>query len=397
MSAHSDIIVIGGGIVGISHAVAALRQGLKVLLIERDETPRGASVRNFGTIWPIGQPQGHGRELAERSRKLWLDWHEDAAVTVRACGSLHLAREADELRVLKEFYEREHIARELRLLTPEEASEFAPAVRTEGLMGALWSASELGVDPGQAISALHRFVSRSGGAIGRGVAVGVEGGCVRMADGSSHDADHVFVCSGDDLATLCPAELSRLPLTLCRLQMMRTYPQPASFRLGPHIAGGLTLCHYPAFSTCASLEALRDRFDRERPEYRAAGIHVLATQHATGEIVIGDSHHYGSQANTPRIDSAVNALILRYLDELVKLPDRVIESTWNGVYAKTTDGSLYFAHDAGERCTLVSGLGGAGMTLAPALGEHLIGRIASGGATMIRPDTDPTPRAEQSA
>jgi len=299
--------------------------------------------------------------------------------------------------VLKEFYERQHMARELRLLTPEEASELAPAVRTEGLLGALWSASELGVDPGQAISALHRFVSRSGGAIRRGVAVGVDGGCVHMADGSSHGADHVFVCSGDDLATLCPAEFSRMPLQLCRLQMMRTPAQPASFRLGPHIAGGLTLCHYSAFSTCASLEALRNRFDRERPEYRAAGIHVLATQHATGEIVIGDSHHYGSQANTPRIDSSVNALILRYLDELVQLPIRTIESTWNGVYAQTTDGSLYFAHDARERCTLVAGLGGAGMTLAPALGEHLVGRIANGSATTIGPHAEPNRHAEQSA
>ena len=34
-------------------------------------------------------------------------------------------------------------------------------------------------------------------------------------------------------------------------------PQPNGWRLGPHVAGGLTLCHYQAFEACRALPALR--------------------------------------------------------------------------------------------------------------------------------------------
>ncbi len=57
-----------------------------MVVFERDPRARGASVRNFGMLWPIGQPFGPLRRLAESSLEIWLDvlesggfWHERTA------------------------------------------------------------------------------------------------------------------------------------------------------------------------------------------------------------------------------------------------------------------------------------------------------------------------------
>ena len=85
-----DIAVVGGGIVGIAHAYMAARKGYKVVLFDRNPKAVGASIRNFGLIWPIGQ-RWETHERAMRSRKHWQEIGRQAGLSVRENGSLHLA------------------------------------------------------------------------------------------------------------------------------------------------------------------------------------------------------------------------------------------------------------------------------------------------------------------
>ncbi|MFY7967760.1 MAG: FAD-dependent oxidoreductase, partial [Pirellulaceae bacterium] len=66
-----DLILVGGGIVGLAVARAALADSARVLELEADPMSQGASIRNFGMLWPIGQPSGVTRALALRSCQLW--------------------------------------------------------------------------------------------------------------------------------------------------------------------------------------------------------------------------------------------------------------------------------------------------------------------------------------
>src|ERR1700730_1517529 len=102
MPERADIVVIGGGILGLAHAWILARKGKRVVLIERGRRATGASVRNFGMIWPIGQPAGEMHAMALRSREIWLEALAAARLSYRPTGSLHVAHCQDEAEVLRE-------------------------------------------------------------------------------------------------------------------------------------------------------------------------------------------------------------------------------------------------------------------------------------------------------
>src|SRR5215468_2890126 len=94
-----DVAVVGAGIVGLAHAYIAARSGKTVVVFERGPAATGASIRNFGMIWPIGQPAGHLHELALQSREIWLEVLRDARCPSLPTGSLHVTYREDEAAV----------------------------------------------------------------------------------------------------------------------------------------------------------------------------------------------------------------------------------------------------------------------------------------------------------
>ena len=49
-----DLAIVGAGICGLAHALAAARRGKRVVVIDRDAQANGASIRNFGFITVTG-------------------------------------------------------------------------------------------------------------------------------------------------------------------------------------------------------------------------------------------------------------------------------------------------------------------------------------------------------
>ena len=136
------------------------------------------------------------------------------------------------------------------------------------------------------------------------------------------------------------------------------------------LAAGLTLRHYKSFEACPSLAAVRERVTRESPWFDEFGIHVMASQHGTGEITIGDSHEYGDRI-TPFDKTEIDDKILEYLATFLEIPGPRIASRWHGVYAKHPQ-RPYSVIKPAESVTAVTGLGGAGMTLSFGLAEQVV-------------------------
>src|SRR5262252_5347640 len=96
MERSADVAVIGGGILGLAHAFAAARRRLRVVLFERTLRASGASIRNFGMIWPIGQPAGEMHSLAMHSRAIWLEILKGTGLPHSPAGSFHVVYRDDE-------------------------------------------------------------------------------------------------------------------------------------------------------------------------------------------------------------------------------------------------------------------------------------------------------------
>src|SRR5665213_612830 len=102
---HKSAIVIRARLVGLATARALALKDFDVTVIERCGKATGASVRNFGMIWPIGQPGGKMYDRALRSRNVWKEIAEATGIWYDECGSLHLAHHEDEWKVLQELNE----------------------------------------------------------------------------------------------------------------------------------------------------------------------------------------------------------------------------------------------------------------------------------------------------
>lgn len=362
-------IVIGSGIVGLATARALAIRNYKVTVIDRSLQVTGASVRNFGMVWPIGQPDGELFNSAMLSRNIWKQICDDAGIWYEEAGSLHLAYEKDEWQVLEELYTH-YKSRNYSLLNDKEIIAKSSPVVAKGLKGGLFSSDELIVNPRIVIRRIPDFLA---GKYGVEFIFGKAVTSVSYPKVNSFDevweADEIYVCSGADFETLYPQLYAMLPLTKCKLQMMKMEAQ--DHRIGPALCGGLSLIHYQSFKAAPSLAALRQRYELQYAEYIRWGIHVMVSQHESGELTIGDSHEYGLNPE-PFDKDLINSLILSYLKTFATFGKGKITENWHGIYPKLTDGSAYTILTPEEGVTIINGFGGAGMTLSFGVCEKLI-------------------------
>jgi len=373
MTSEYDVGVVGAGILGLAHAYHLARRGMRVIVFERHRRAQGASVRNFGMIWPIGQPLGSMYNMARRSREIWLEVLTASGIWHRQCGSLHVAYHDDETQVLREFVaESAGSERPCELLSPTQIAARHPAIVQSGLQTGLWSPVELAVDPRQVIAALPGWLTKTYGvefAFETPVLAATLPRVVTPA--GERTVRRLVLCTGSDIRDLASDPFRDCGMIPVKLQMMRSQPFGDRFHLGTHLAAGLTLRHYTSFAKCPTLPALAKRLDAEFPEHARFGIHVLVSQNGLGELTIGDSHEY-SDAITPFDNPRIDELILAYLRRFLVIPNLTIAARWHGVYVKLPAGANYAVAQLGPDLVAVSGVGGAGMTLSFGVAETVV-------------------------
>jgi glycine oxidase len=173
-SQAADVVIVGGGIIGLAVAWRARLRGMSVVVLERGtiggECASGVAAGMLAPVSEVefGEAGRRVLELGLRSARMWpgfaAELEEAAGVEVglRQTGTLLLARDEDEARELeRQFALREWLGLRATRLRPSAARELEPALAPTVRL-ALEAPEDHSVDPRLVLAALRRACELSG-------------------------------------------------------------------------------------------------------------------------------------------------------------------------------------------------------------------------------------------
>ncbi|WDZ98249.1 TIGR03364 family FAD-dependent oxidoreductase [Herbaspirillum sp. WKF16] len=388
-SNHFDLAVVGSGILGLAHAYAAVKRGLRVAVFERTGTPLGASIRNFGMGLVTGQPPGIMLDLARESRALWLHLAARANFSAREAGTLLFARTAAEHDVLQEFMI-------VRARQYEYRASLLQGEKLDALYGgrfrhhrsALHGTEDLQLYSREAMPALVAYLHSQGVHFRFNTLVHGAGDGRLSTTAGEFRAERVIVCSGHDYMTLFADTLQPMNLKQCRLQMLRLKTRE-TLPLTHAVLTGLSCTHYGAFSDLPTARAVHAEIEATAPLLNKHGIHLLVSPTPYQELIVGDSHHYG--VDSPPFNSEeVDELMLDLVEHTLATRVDVVER-WQGVYGSKGPGP-FSALAIDDKTSVVLMHTGIGMSVGLGLGERVVKALLEGDALPSgNPATAPLP------
>jgi FAD dependent oxidoreductase TIGR03364 len=366
-----DLAVIGGGIVGLAHAITAARRGQRVVLIERERRANGASIRNFGFVTVTGQERGESWALARRTRDVWAEIAPLAGITVEHRGLYVSARSDEAMAVIKAFLATE-MGDGCQQITADAFRAATGGLGSADLLGALYSPHELRMESRDAIPLLTRWATDRLGIdiLTETVAFSSLPPILHTSRGTIAAAQ-VVVCPGDDFSTLWPDRIAAYNLRRCRLSMLRL--ADPGIRLPGALMSDLSLTRYAGYAALPQAAALKAKLVAEQPRHYANGVHLIVAQGSDGTLIVGDSHHYDDLPGPFAPASAEHDILDEYVRATGRPAPAVIER-WVGTYASADD-RTHLIDTPADDVRLVIVTGGTGASTSFGIAEKVLNQL----------------------
>ena len=227
LPAQADVVVIGGGIIGVFAAYYLARRGVSVAVVEKGRIGAEQSSRNWG--W-CRQQNRDARELpmATKSLELWEQFAADTGEDTgfRRCGLLYLSNDEDELARWTKWRD---FARTAGVTTHMLSSSEASArgrLTGRAWKGGVFSPSDGTADPGKAAPAVAAALMKLGGTVHQNCAargIEVEGGRVSgvVTEAGTIKTRTVVFAGGAWASSFCRQLGIRFPQATVRQSIVR--------------------------------------------------------------------------------------------------------------------------------------------------------------------------------
>lgn len=362
----TDVVVIGGGVIGTSVAYSLARRGIRTTLLERGDMASGSSGACDGLVLLQSKKPGIHLRLAMESRKLFDRLMEELPVPIeyRRGGGMVVIETEEEFRAMEHYvHAQRETGLEVALLDIAAARSMEPGL-SESLVGAAYSPLDGQVNP---IALTHGFAlgARALGArvltqtevkgirLGGGRVTGVE------TDRGSFSARVVVNAAGVYAPSVGEMVGIKVPIRPRRGQLLVT---AATKRM---IRGGFISARYIAA--------------KQNPELaKGKGEGIAIEQTESGNLLLGSTREFVGFDWRTTVEG-LRGIARRTMAVLPGLSVLNVIRSFAGLRPYTPDGLPILGPVRGvEGFIMAAGHEGDGIALSPVTGELLAQLIAEG-------------------
>lgn len=352
----TDLIVVGGGILGLATAFLAHEQGLTVRVVDRSERPVGSSIMNFGHACFTGQADAV-LDTVWTSRRGWIRAAEATGLWAARSGTYIPARTETELKVLEEFaYHRGE--EQVQLIDTARVAEGIGNPRLNALGGAFLPL-DMRVNPREAAPKLAAWLEGNGVEFQwRHEVKGVGEGTVTTNRGE-FTAERVICCPNFFLTQLFPDLADKYELRVCSLIMaLIERPDRAPRELA--MFTGTSLARYDGFAAMPTVPRLKKELGEREPGLVDCVANLMVTGIKEG-LFVGDSHSYDLSPD-PFMNQEIAELLIDRAGEYLGIAKPRVIQRWQGRYSDSPKTNLIMERPD-EQTTVAVVTSGIGMTM----------------------------------
>lgn len=373
MKKSADAVIIGGGVIGTSITYYMSKQGIKAILLEKDDLASGSSGACDIDIILQSKNPGIHLKLAMESAEMYKTLADELAFDIeyKATGGMILIENEDQLRVMNDFVKRQKaIGLQVELLSLKEASDIQPGLSPH-LVGSTYSPQDAHVNPMKLCQAFARAAKKQGAKVylnTRVLDIRLEKGKIKsvITDRGEIETQTVINAAGVYAPMIGEMAGISLPIKPRRGQIIVTEPVPKLVMADVLCAKYIVAKYNPK---------LTEKSDN--PEARL-GVGLSLSQTHDGQILIGATREFVGY-NKSTTHEALHA-ILRNATSLVPVLKSIhVIRSFAGLRPYTPDGlPLLGRVDGIQGFIIAAGHEGDGIALSPVTGRIISDIVANG-------------------